>query len=109
MEDTDKQKWAEVQLTKEQAIALFDSEVYKKWTHEQIFRFQLFQEKLCIPFDIFHQASEKVLRRPVYTHEFAYRDKMVLEYLGEREAPTLREIIDLFPVGEIILVNTNEQ
>jgi len=37
---------------------------------EEIVKFQLFQDCLAIPFDRFHAAIEKVLKRPVYTHEF---------------------------------------
>ena len=48
------------QLTKEQAIKFGESKVYETWTYEQIVRFQLFQEKLCMPFSVFHEAIEKV-------------------------------------------------
>jgi len=58
------------QLTTEQAIKFAKSKVYKKWTNEQIVRFQLFQKKLCMDFSRFHEALETVLDRPVFTHEF---------------------------------------
>ena len=56
------------QLTEEQAIEFAKRKVYEDWTDEQIVRFQLFQKKLCMDFGRFHQAIEKVLDRPVYTH-----------------------------------------
>ncbi len=91
------QKWSEDQLTTDQAIAFADSKVYENWTPKQIVDFQLFQKCLCMPFDKFHEAVEKVLDRPVFTHEFAFHDEMVKEYLGEKDPPTLSEIINLIP------------
>lgn len=98
-------KWAERQLTKEEAIAMSDSKVWEGWTPEQIVRFQLFQKLLSIPFDKFHEAIETVLGRPVFTHEFAFRDNLVLEYLGEKPTPTLEEIIDLIPADKRIIIS----
>ena len=93
------------QLTKEQAIKFGKSRIYDKWTYEQIVRFQLFQEKMCMPFSIFHEAIEKVLDRPVYTHEFGMNyEGIVLEYLGEKEAPTLDEIIELIPKEKRLII-----
>lgn len=92
------------QLTKEQAIAFAEAKAYESMTDEQIVRFQLFQDLLCIPFDRYHEAIEKVLRRPVYTHEFAFRDELMKEYLGEKPAPTLDEIIGLIPKEKLIVI-----
>lgn len=97
-------KWAEMQLTKEEAIQLCDSKVYNDWDAEKIVRFQLFQKRLCMPFDKFHEAIEKVLGRSVWTHEFAYHDNIVLEYLGEREMPTMEEIINLIPPEKRLII-----
>ena len=92
------------QLTKEQAIAMYDGGEWKTWDAEQIVKFQLFQDKLCVPFDKFHEAIEKVLGRPVWTHEFAFHDLLVREYLGIRPAPTMQEIIDLIPAEKRIVI-----
>ena len=85
------------QLTKKQAITIYESGEWKKLTHEQIVRFQLFQDLLCIPFGIFHDSISKVLGRPVFTHEFSSSnyDNLILEYLGEKDAPTLDEINEI--------------
>lgn len=85
------------QLSKEQAIAFSKSKIYENWTDEQIVRFQLFQRLLCMPFGRFHEAMEKVLNRPIYTHEFGIRGHLEKEYLGVKLAPTFGEIIDLIP------------
>jgi hypothetical protein len=91
------------QLTKEQAIAFAQSGEYKTWTDDQIIRFQLFQEKLCMGFSRFHEAMEKVLGRPVFTHEFG-SDGLKKEYLGCKEAPTLEEILNMIPEEKRIII-----
>lgn len=93
------------QFTTEQAIAFADSKIWESWSHEQIVRLQLFQEKLCVPFDRFHEAIESVLGRPVFTHEFGLNYKgIVLEYLGERPPPTFDEIVNLIPKEKRIII-----
>lgn len=92
------------QLTKEQAIAFAESKVYESWTPRQIVDFQLFQDRLCIPLDVFHRAMEKVLNRPVYTHEFINMERLVEEYKGEKPAPTLEEIMELIPEEKRMII-----
>ena len=94
------------QLNKEQAIAFFDSGVWIEWTDEQIFRFQLFQDRLCVEWSRFHKAAETVLGRPVFTHEFASsnRNNITEEYLGVREAPTMDEIVNLIPENKRLVI-----
>jgi len=100
----DSQKWATDQLTKEQAIAIHDSKIWETWSDEEIVRGQLFQKRMYIPFDRFHKAMKTVLKRPVFTHEFALRDSLVLEYLGKRETPMMQEIIDLIPAEKRVII-----
>ena len=93
------------QLTTKQAIALANSNVWKKWTDEQIVRFQLFQEKLCMDFNRFHEAMEKVLGRPVFTHEFGLNySGLVEEYLGTKPKPSFEEIINLIPKEKQLII-----
>lgn len=58
------------QLTKEQAIEFFENESYKDMSYREIAEFQINQQKLCMPFGIFHEAVEKTIGRSVFTHEF---------------------------------------
>ena len=93
------------QLTKEQAIAFGENKLYEGMTSRQIAEFQLEQEKLCMPFDVFHKALEETLGRPVYTHELALnREGLRKEIRGETEAPTFEEIINLIPEDKRILI-----
>ena len=101
---SEKGKWAEKQLTTEQAIAMADSGVWKEWTAEQVVRFQLFQEKLCMDFSHFHKCMQDVLGRPVWTHEFAFRDELVNEYLGAKETPSFEHILNLIPEEKRLVI-----
>ena len=93
------------QLTREQAIAFSQSKIWESWTDEQIVRLQLFQEKLCVPFNRFHEAITNVLNRDVYTHEFGLNyEGIVMEYLGVKDPPTLDEIIRLIPEDKRIVI-----
>ena len=96
------------QLTKEQAKRFYDSKVWESWTDRQIVEFQLFQKKLALPFSRFHEAVEKVLKRSIYTCEFAFGDLLKQEFLGDKEPPTLQEIMELIPKDKrIIIVDEN--
>lgn len=92
-------------MTKEQAKALFDSEFWKDMpAHDQV-RFQLFEQLLCMPFAVFHEAVEECLGRPVFTHEFGLNiEGLRKEFLGEKPAPSLEEIIDLIPIDKQVLI-----
>ena len=94
------------QLTEKQAINFFESGVWKDWNAEQLVRLQIFQDRLCVPWETFHKAMKDVLGRPVYTHEFmsSNRDSLTEEYLGTKEAPTLEEIINLIPQEKRIII-----
>lgn len=95
-------------MTEQQAIAVFDSECWREWTPEQRVRFQLFEDRLCMPFSEYHKAIEEVLGRPVWTHEFASIDGLRKEFLGERAAPTMQEILDLIPEEKRIVIFSPE-
>lgn len=93
------------QLTKEEAIAFYDSKVYENWTYRQIAEFQMEQDRLCVPFGVFHEAIEKTLGRPVFTHEFGLnRQGLMKELLGEKEAPTFEEILNLIPEDKRVVI-----
>jgi len=92
-------------MNKEQAIKLFESKFWEKLTYKQRAKFQLFQRKLCMPFDVFHEAVEKALGRPVYTHEFSLNLKgLQKEIMGKQPAPTMEEIIELIPKEKRIII-----
>ena len=93
------------EITKEQAIALSESKFWESMTPREIAEFQMFTDRLCMPFDVFHLAVEKALGRPVWTHEFGLDlDGLKAELRGERGAPTMIEIVNLIPADKRVLV-----
>lgn len=93
------------QLTEKQAIAIAKGGEWKDWTDDEVVRFQLYQDRLCIDFDRYHKAIGNVLGRPVYTHEFINRTALQEEYEGKRPAPTFEEIINMIPAEKRIVIH----
>jgi len=92
-------------MTKENAIALAESKFWEGMTHRQIAEFQMCEEKLCMPFSVFHEAVEKTLGRPVYTHEFGLNSMGLKDELfNGKQAPSLEEIINLIPKDKRLIV-----
>lgn len=97
---------AVIQLTKEQAIELAKSKAWKEMTFRQRAEFQMLQRLLCMPFDVFHEAVEKTLGRPVYTHEFGLnQDGLMAELFEGKEPPTLQEIMEMIPAEKRIIIS----
>ena len=94
------------QMTKDQAIAYAESGEWKKLTDEQLFLLQINQKLLCVPFGEFHRATEAILDRPVYTHEFAHPELLLQEH-GGAPSPTLDEIIDIIPAEKRIIASAD--
>ena len=92
-------------MTKDEAIALHDSKFWESMSPEDRAMFQLWEPLLCMPFDVFHEAIEKTLGRPVWTHEFESPDSLKVEMLGLRPAPTMEQIINLIPEEKRILIS----
>jgi len=94
------------QLTEEEAIEFFDGEKWKTMSFFERAEFQLFQDCLCMPFSVFHEAVEESLKRPVFTHEFGLnRDGLKKELSGEMPQSTFTEVMALIPdKKKVILV-----
>lgn len=92
-------------MTEAQAIELANSKFWERMTHAEIAKFQMFEERLCMPFNVFHEALEKTLGRPVWTHEFGLNlDGLKKELLGEAPAPTFADIVNLIPEDKRVIV-----
>jgi lysozyme family protein len=86
------------QLSKNDAIFIYKSKIWEKWSDEDIVKFQLYQDLIAIPPARFQKALEKILKRPVMLHEIAFRKKFIIEeYLGIRPKPKEEDIINLIP------------
>ncbi len=94
------------EITQEEAIRLANSNWWGDKTPEEIVRFQLFTERLCMPFDKFHEALTEALGRSVWTHELAKVEDIKKEFLKEKEAPTFDEILNIIPEEKRIVFIT---
>jgi len=61
-------------MTKDEAITLAATKWWEGKSAFEIVKFQVNEEKLCMPFHLFHQAVEKVVGEPVYTHMFGIEE-----------------------------------
>jgi len=93
------------QLTEEQAIAFAESGAWEKMDMKTRALFQMEQDRLCMPFDSFHEAVTKVLGRPVWTHEFGLnRDGLLAEMRGKASAPSFADILALLPAERTVVI-----
>ena len=92
-------------MTRDEALALLKTEFWKDMTAKEIALFQIFEDRLCMPFGVFHEAVEQALERPVWTHEFGLnRDGLKEELLGEQPTPSMEDIFNLIPSDKRIIV-----
>lgn len=93
------------QLTQEQAIHVGESELWRDLTYRQRAEMQMSQEYLCMDFKVFHEALEKTLGRPVFTHELGLNpDGIKAELFDGAEPPSLKEIMEMVPEEKRIVV-----
>lgn len=95
-------------MTEDEAKALAESGFWEDMSLEDRAIFQLCEDRLCMPFDIFHQAIEAALGRPVWTHEFADADRLKRELFGDEPAPSMQEILEMIPADKRVIVCITE-
>ena len=69
-----------IQLNRKEAIKIYDNEYCLNMSNREIFVFQISQDKLCIPFEVFQKSAQIALGRPVFTHEFANPQSLLTEF-----------------------------
>ncbi len=95
-------------LTKEEAIKMADSKWWEGKTDEEIAEFQMHEERLCCPFEVFHKAVETWLDRPVWTHELADLGALIAEKEGKREFEgAVKSLQRMAPGKPIVVVETD--
>lgn len=92
------------EIGKDVAIALYNSGWWIERPAKEVALFQLSVAELSLPFDEFHRCVEEALGRPVWTHEFATKDALIAEMLGNKLPPTMEEIVSLIPPDKRILL-----
>jgi hypothetical protein len=73
-------------MTKEEAIAKAASRWYEGKSPQEIVEFQLYEDRLCMPLQLYQEAVEKVLGRPVYTIEYGMPERLIAEYEAIKSA-----------------------
>lgn len=84
-------------MTKEEAIRFAKSGWYEGRSAKEIAALQLYEERLCVPeFNIFHEAMEAALKRPIQTLEFAVADTLKEEF--KIKVPNAESLIEKMQV-----------
>lgn len=92
-------------IGRDAAIKLADSKWWIGMEPREIAKTGMIIAELCLPFTVLHENLEKALGRPVFTHELGMNfDGIMQELLGERDAPTLEEIMSLIPESKRIVI-----
>ena len=94
-------------MTRDEALALIATRFWEEMDDVARFRFQINEERLCMPFEVFHKAAEVALGRSVWTHEFADPSRLWKEYAGDTPRPTFKEILALIPAEKLIVITEN--
>lgn len=92
-------------MTEGQAIKLAKSKFWETMSLKDRAVFQINERRLCMPFDIFHEAVEKTIGRPVFTHEFGLNYEGIRrEIMDGAPPPTFKDIVNLIPKDKQILI-----
>jgi len=89
----EKHRLGKQQMTKEKAIEVYHSHIWKDWNDKDKIEFGLFNSCLCLPFREMKSALSRHLGRDVSKAMFAYADRLRQEYLGERGPPNFNIIM----------------
>lgn len=91
-------------LTRKQATALYESSFWENLAYVERARFQLSEDRLCMPFDVFVDAVQRTLGRPVTVAEFLNSKALLTEITGERKPLDIDELLALVPEDKRILL-----
>lgn len=92
-------------IGRDAAIALAETKWWEGKSATEIATFGMEVAELCCPWSVFHEAIEKALGRPVYTHEFGLNPAGLLaELYSDKPSPTFQEIVELIPSEKRILI-----
>jgi hypothetical protein len=91
-------------IGREAALALVETRWWESKSPREIAEFTMRTRELCCPFAVFHEAIEKTLDRPVFTHELGLGfDGLWNELFNGQSPPTFDEIMDLIPADKRIV------
>lgn len=92
-------------MTKHEAIAKAATKWWEGLSAREIVTFQLYESLLCMPFPLYHAATEEALGRPVWTHEFGLNiHGLRAEFEGKRGPATIDEVLLQIPEDKRVIV-----
>jgi len=83
-----------MQITTEKAKEIYDNYDWNYIDNLTKFLFQVSQEKLAMKFEDFWEATESVLGRPVFKHEFGKPELLIEEFFKLRRKVSLKNVIN---------------
>lgn len=95
------------ELTREQAIELAKSNWWVGLDFKTVATSQLKQSKLCMDFSDFHKAVKEAAGKPVLSHEFTDRKRLLSMIDGDDVCGALD--MDVLKGKEVILVNIHDE
>lgn len=87
-------------LTRDQAVALYDTGFWRYLNLEERACFQLSEERLCMPFPVFHHAVEVCLQRKVAAGEYLRPKRLLREVARTATPPPKEKLLDLLPPNQ---------
>jgi len=93
------------QLTKTQAVAFIETKAYEDLTYKQIADFQILQERVCVPFSVYHGAATEATGRCIMSDELYHPLGMkgiIIDLMKKAPISTFDEIMELIPAGKRI-------
>jgi len=91
-------------LTRKQATALYESSFWKSLAYVERARFQLSEERLCMPFEVFVEAVERSLGRTVTVGEILNSTALLSAISGEPRPLEIDELVALLPEDKRVLL-----
>ena len=92
----------------DEAIAIAKTGWWKGEDPRQIVAFQLYEDLLCMDFGDYHEATEKALGRPVWTHEFArpqdLRDEFELKKPPRNQDDVIRLAEEMVGKARVVVI-----
>ena len=86
-------------MSRLQITAFIKQRLWESMSWEELAKFQVTQETLCVPFDLYRNAAERTLGRPLFNLQLANgRERVKSELFGGTPPESLREVIDIIPL-----------
>ena len=95
----------ESKITRETAKAMYAAQWWKDLPARDVALAQLREPRLCMDMGDFQAAIEKALGRPVWTHELVHPEHLIAEMEGEKDAPSMEDILAMIPADKLLIVD----